>query len=1111
MLSCGRIDTPAPIPTLRPGGIQTMSTSAFVEQLYLTFFGRPADDAGRAHWSQAIESGAISAAEVTRQFLESAEFADSVAPVARLYYSAFDRIPDAAGLGFWLQHAQTGMPLDAIADAFALTPEFAEVYGAARNADFIDLIYQNALGRAPDAAGKAHWVEQLAQGNASRADVLGAIAASPEMAAATSAAIKVIAQYHGITGSAPTQQQIDSALLLDEPLTLINQMFASSRYTGAPVPHPFVTDHVATSHGGGETVIDTANRAPVIDTGATGSSGGVTPNIVLAFSQDVFAAGGMIYITDGAAQTVIDRVTKLPVVRIVGASDTRAIDVNDSDHVSFDGSQITITVSSALKSGVTYAVLIGKGVLVGANDMPFGGISDAGTLNFTPVGDSTPPAVVAFSLDRESLNAGHTATVTIEFSEAVHSPDASDFDIPYGTLSGFASADSGRTWTALFTPAASVEVTTNAITLRAGSIRDMAGNFNADAASSTNYAVDTIVTAVVDSKLEFNDTGISLVDRLTSDATQTLSGKFVGAPSGTTLKVVINSVAHDVAPNGDNTWSFSGGEFTEGLNTVIAYFTNPAGNTSAQRSLSFTLDTTGPAVIGGLSEPVDPTAAFAITFSEAVYWTNPEAEIVFESANGNVTVGVADLAFSADNTTVTIGANLLAPGTNYTATLPSALIDAAGNPVAEPLAFATSDQAADALGALDLLAIYDSGASSADNLTNGLPVAFSGSAEALATVNLYDVATSTLLATQAADADGKWTINFDSLPEGSLRLAVSQTDAAGNVSPMSPELALVVDKTAPSAPSALDLTAGGDSGASGTDNLTSIAAPAFSGAAATAGDLVKLYADGVEVGSSLVAADGKWYVAPTNALADGARSMTVQFTDKAGNVSAASSALGVTIDTTAPGAPTVLDLLGSSDSGSSLTDNITSETRPTFAGSAGTAGNTVKLYADGVEVASSLVASDGTWQMTPPSALTDGTRNMTVKYVDLAGNLSAASSALGVTIDTIAPTLADTTPDNEGAVADYIHLLFSEHIAFTSGELNIRTLDGGFAQLLQVIHDAAWEIGGAIGGDNLSNFTVLPDVASGHYELVIDPNTIADLAGNAYVPVVGVPAVTFYI
>lgn len=882
----------------------------------MTFLGRPADDAGRAYWSNAIDTGVLTAAELTRNFVESAEFADAVAPLVRLYYSAFDRIPDAGGLSFWLQQAQAGTPLTTIAEAFVMTPEFADVYGAARNADFIDLIYQGALGRAPDAGGKAYWVDQLAQGQASRADVLSAIATSGEMAAATGGAVKVIAQYHGITGSAPTQQQIDSALQLDEPLTLINQLFASSRYTGAPVPHPFVTDAVRTSQGGGGTVIDSMNKAPVIDfelsSPADDATSGVsvTPNIVLVFSQDVFAASGMIYITDGAAQTVIDRATGLPKVRIVGATDTRAIDVNDTAHVSIDGERVTITVASALKSGVNYSVLIGKGVLEGANDMPFGGISDSTALNFAPFGDSTPPEVVGFTLDKGSLNSGHTATMTIEFSEAVQAPDKTDFIIPNGDLSSFASADGGRTWTALFTPTANqVNDATNVITLRGGSVRDLAGNFTTQDFTSNNYAVDTMVTPVVDSALEFNDTGISAADKLTNDPTQTLSGKFVGAPSGTTLRIVVNGISHDITPNADKTWTFSGGEYVEGLNTVMAYFTNPAGNRSAERSLSFVLDTTGPDVTE-LADTIDPATPLVITFSEAVYWTDPEAEIVLASANGNVAFGLGDLVISEDGMTITVASGgMLMPGTSYTMTLPAALTDAAGNGVSGP-------------------------------------------------------------------------VEFDTLP---------------------------------------------------------------------------------------------------------------------------------VLDLTPPPAPSIVDMLAASDSGTLDTDNITRETLPQFTGTPGVEGDTVKLFADEVEVGSATVGAGGAWTVAPNNALAEGNRSITVRFEDPAGNVSGAAPALGIKVDTTAPAITGTTPLEGGFTSGDVKLTFSEHINFIHGSIKLTGLLGGLLTFIGVDQGAAWEVSVSPTHPERSVLTVDPDISLGEYTLTLEADSIVDIAGNAYAEIIGTPVLTFHL
>ena len=50
-----------------------------------------------------------------------------------------------------------------------------------------------------------------------------------------------------------------------------------------------------------------------------------------------------------------------------------------------------------------------------------------------------------------------------------------------------------------------------------------------------------------------------------------------------------------------------------------------------------------------------------------------------------------------------------------------------------------------------------------------------------------------------------------------------------------------------------------------------------------------------------------WTITASAALADGTHGITAKATDVAGNVSIASAALAVTIDTKAPAAPTTLD------------------------------------------------------------------------------------------------------------------------------------------------------------------------------------------------------------
>ena len=160
------------------------------------------------------------------------------------------------------------------------------------------------------------------------------------------------------------------------------------------------------------------------------------------------------------------------------------------------------------------------------------------------------------------------------------------------------------------------------------------------------------------------------------------------------------------------------------------------------------------------------------------------------------------------------------------------------------------------------------------------------------------------------------------------------------------------------------------------------------------------------LGTATADGSGNWSITST-ALWPGNHTLTAKQTDLAGNISVASAGLAVTIDTTAPTAPSTPDLVAASDSGNT-TDNNTNIAAATFTGTA-EAGSTVTIFSDGVAVGSG-VAIGGNYSITT-SALADGPHSITAKATDTAGNTSAASAALSVVIDTAAPaeTLAITS------------------------------------------------------------------------------------------------------
>ena len=90
------------------------------------------------------------------------------------------------------------------------------------------------------------------------------------------------------------------------------------------------------------------------------------------------------------------------------------------------------------------------------------------------------------------LVAGETSLVTVTFSEAVTGFTNADLSIANGTLSAVSSSDGGVTWTATLTPTASINDSTNVITLAGTGVTDAAGNAGTGTTDSNNYAIDTL-------------------------------------------------------------------------------------------------------------------------------------------------------------------------------------------------------------------------------------------------------------------------------------------------------------------------------------------------------------------------------------------------------------------------------------------------------------------------------------------------------------------------------------------------------------------------------------------------------------------------------------------
>ncbi|WP_407119846.1 Ig-like domain-containing protein [Bradyrhizobium sp. STM 3561] len=179
--------------------------------------------------------------------------------------------------------------------------------------------------------------------------------------------------------------------------------------------------------------------------------------------------------------------------------------------------------------------------------------------------------------------------------------------------------------------------------------------------------------------------------------------------------------------------------------------------------------------------------------------------------------------------------------------------------------------------------------------------------------------------------------------------------------------------TAPGAPTIASFST--DSGVAG-DKITNDSTLELKGTAA-AGSTVKIYDGTTQIGSTTATSTGTWdYI--TQVLTDAKHTLTATATNSSGQVSAASAALAVTVDTKAPAAPTI------------ASDTVNSANQVVASGTA-EANSTIKVYDGTTQVGTATTNATGAWTLTT-AALAAGTHALTATATDVAGNVSAASA-----------------------------------------------------------------------------------------------------------------------
>ena len=197
------------------------------------------------------------------------------------------------------------------------------------------------------------------------------------------------------------------------------------------------------------------------------------------------------------------------------------------------------------------------------------------------------------------------------------------------TTLGTTTADSTGAWS--FTPAGLAEGTHTL----AATQTDLAGNTGT---ATLSFMLDRVPPAV--SMALVSDTGSSATDKITSNPAIKGTGQ---ASTVVTIKEGSTTLGTTTA-DGTGVWSYTPTGFVDGVHTLSAFQTDPAGNTGTA-TLSFTLAKTAPTVSIALVSDTGSSATDKITSNPAIKGTG-QASTVVTIKEGSTTLGTT----TADST-----------------------------------------------------------------------------------------------------------------------------------------------------------------------------------------------------------------------------------------------------------------------------------------------------------------------------------------------------------------------------------------------------------------------------------------------------------------------------
>ncbi|HCP8073243.1 TPA: Ig-like domain-containing protein [Escherichia coli] len=696
-------------------------------------------------------------------------------------------------------------------------------------------------------------------------------------------------------------------------------------------------------------------------------------------------------------------------------------EVGQTVTVTFGGKTYTATVAAngtwALNVPAADLAALGQGaqtITASVNDRAGNPGQTTHALTVDTVAPTVTIATVAGDdiINNAEQLAGQTisGTTTAEVGQTV--------TVTFNGQSWTATVGSGGSWS-VFIPAQQFAGLSDGSYTISATVSDQAGNpgsasrgvtLNGDVPSVTinTFAGDDVVNAA--------EHGSSLV----------ISGTTT-APVGQTLTLTLNGKTYTTTVQTGGSWSYTLGSvdvtaLADGNAYVInASVSNAIGNTGSSNH-TITVDLSAPAM--GIN--IDSLQADT-GLSSSDFITSVSPVVV----NGSLTAALASnetAQISIDGgvtwTTLTVTGTTWRYNDSRTLTDGSYLyqvrvIDAAGNVGATDSQNVVIDTIAPdpAVKTIAINAITtDTGLITNDFVTSDTTLAVSGTlGAALSSGEFAQISIDGGTTWQNLSVSGlTWTyLDGRTLSDGNYNYQVRVIDTAGNIGATASQI-VTVDTTAPLASKTIAIAGiSDDTGLSSSDFVTrdtTLTVRGVLGAALGANEFAQISTDnGATWVNVTLAADGlNWSYVDGRTLTNGTTTWQVRVVDLAGNVGATSSQ-SAQIDTVNPAQVLTIASI-STDTGSSATDFITSDTTLTLTGSLGAglaSGEVAQISLDGGATWITLTTNGTQWTYTDSRTLTDGSYVYQVRVLDLAGNTGPVVSKT-VVVDTINPTATPT-------------------------------------------------------------------------------------------------------